>query len=58
MHETRRQNLEELSARLATLEAEHRQVKEENVRLKQENQLLRQKLDHYIRHYFGGQRNE
>jgi hypothetical protein len=24
----------------------------------QENRLLRQKLDHYIRHYFGGQRNE
>ncbi len=58
MHETPRQNWEQLSARLATLEAEHQQVKEENVRLKQENDLLRQKLDHYIRHYFGGQRNE
>jgi transposase len=26
--------------------------------LEAENRLLRQKLDHYIRHYFGGQRNE
>ena len=31
---------------------------QENIRLKNENQLLRQKLDKYIRHYFGGQRNE
>jgi transposase len=36
--------VEELSARVVTLEAE--------------NRLLRQKLDQYIRHYFGGQRNE
>jgi transposase len=36
--------MEELSARVVTLEAE--------------NRLLRQKLDQYIRHYFGGQRNE
>jgi transposase len=43
--------VEELSARVATLETE-------NVRLQTENRLLRQKLDHYIRHYFGGQRNE
>jgi transposase len=35
---------EEMSARVVALEAE--------------NRLLRQKLDHYIRHYFGGQRNE
>jgi len=45
------QKFEELSGRVATLEAE-------NARLQQENQLLRQKLEHYIRHYFGGQRNE
>lgn len=35
---------EELSARFVALELE--------------NRLLRQKLDQYIRHYFGGQRNE
>lgn len=35
---------EEMSARVVALEAE--------------NRLLRQKLDQYIRHYFGGQRNE
>ena len=35
---------EELSARVVALELE--------------NRLLRQKLDQYIRHYFGGQRNE
>ena len=49
---------EELNARVATLEAENNRVTQENVRLKNENQLLRQKLDLYIRHYFGGQRNE
>jgi transposase len=38
------QKVDELSARVVTLEAE--------------NRLLRQKLDQYIRHYFGGQRNE
>jgi transposase len=43
--------VEELSARVTTLEME-------NTRLQTENRLLRQKLDHYIRHYFGGQRNE
>jgi len=35
---------EEMSARIVALEME--------------NRLLRQKLDQYIRHYFGGQRNE
>ena len=30
----------------------------DNTRLREENRLLRQKLDHFIRHYFGGQRNE
>jgi transposase len=49
---------EELSARVATLEAENARVTQENLQLKNENQLLRQKLDQYIRHYFGGQRNE
>jgi len=43
--------VEELTARVATLETE-------NTRLQTENRLLRQKLDQYIRHYFGGQRNE
>jgi len=52
------QKLEELSARVAALEEENIRVKEENARLKSENRLLRQKLDQYIRHYFGGQRNE
>lgn len=33
-------------------------LREENARLHQENRLLRQKPDHYIRQYFGGQRNE
>jgi regulator of replication initiation timing len=42
---------EEMSTRVATLETE-------NTRLQNENRLLRQKLDQYIRHYFGGQRNE
>lgn len=37
------QKIDELSARVVTLELE--------------NRLLRQKLDQYIRHYFGGQRN-
>src|SRR5476651_3167 len=40
-----------MSARVAKLEAE-------NTRLKNENRMLRQKLDQYIRHHFGGQRNE
>jgi transposase len=38
------QKVEELSARVVALEIE--------------NRLLRQKLDQYIRHYFGGSRNE
>jgi transposase len=38
------QKVEELSARVGALEME--------------NRLLRQKLDQYIRHYFGGSRNE
>lgn len=38
------QKFEEMSTRVVALETE--------------NRLLRQKLDHYIRHYFGGQRNE
>lgn len=42
---------EEMSARVVALETE-------NARLQNENRLLRQKLDQYIRHYFGGQRNE
>jgi hypothetical protein len=49
---------EELGARVTTLEAENTRVTQENLQLKNENQLLRQKLDQYIRHYFGGQRNE
>jgi hypothetical protein len=49
---------EKLSARVVTLEAENTRVAQENVRLQNENRLLRQKLDQYIRHYFGGQRNE
>ena len=49
---------EELSARVATLEAENTRVTHETLQHKNENQLLRQKLDQYIRHYFGGQRNE
>jgi transposase len=50
--------VEELSARVAALEADNTRLREENARLHQENRLLRQKLDQYIRHYFGGQRNE
>src|SRR5271156_6820461 len=38
------EKLEEMSARVVALETE--------------NRLLRQKLDQYIRHYFGGSRNE
>src|ERR1035438_3604839 len=45
------QKVEELSGRVATLETD-------NTRLQTENRLLRQKLDQYIRHYFGGSRNE
>ena len=50
--------LEELSARVAGLAADNTRLRDENARLHQENRLLRQKLDQYIRHYFGGQRNE
>jgi transposase len=50
--------VEELSTRVAALEADNTRLREENARLHQENRLLRQKLDQYIRHYFGGQRNE
>jgi transposase len=50
--------VEELSARVVALEADNTRLREENVRLHQENRLLRQKLDQFIRHYFGGQRNE
>jgi hypothetical protein len=45
------QKMEELSARVTALEAE-------NTRLQQESQVLRQKLAQYVRHYFGGRRNE
>src|ERR1039458_6803335 len=50
--------VEELSARVAVLEADNTRLREENARLRDENRQLRQKLDHFIRHYFGGQRNE
>src|SRR5208283_3198104 len=50
--------VEELSARVAALEADNTRLREENARLQQENRLLRQRLDQFIRHYFGGQRNE
>jgi transposase len=52
------QKIEELSVRVAALEADNTCLQHDNARLVQENRLLRQKLDHYIRHYFGGQRNE
>jgi transposase len=65
MHETWPQKFAELSARVACLEAENQAIKQErehlrqdNQRLQQENELLRRKVDHYIRYYFGGQRNE
>jgi len=45
------QKVEELSTRVVALETE-------NTRLQNENRLLRQKIDQYIRRYFGGQRNE
>jgi transposase len=50
--------VDELSVRVAALESDNARLREENARLHQENRLLRQKLDQYIRHYFGGQRNE
>jgi transposase len=50
--------VEELSARVVVLETENIRVNQENSRLQNENRMLRQKLDLYIRHYFGGQRNE
>ena len=50
--------VEELSARVVALETENIRVNQENSRLQNENLMLRQKLDLYIRHYFGGQRNE
>ncbi|HEY3861028.1 MAG TPA: IS66 family transposase [Verrucomicrobiae bacterium] len=49
---------EELSARMSALETQNTGLREENTQLRTENRLLRQKLDQYIRHYFGGQRNE
>ena len=45
------EKFEEMRARVVVLETD-------NARLQQENRLLRQKLDQYIRHYFGGPRNE
>jgi len=50
--------LEELSARVSALETENALLREENTQFQTENRLLRQKLDQYIRHHFGGQRNE
>jgi transposase len=50
--------VEELSARGVALEAENTRLREETARLREENRLLRQKLDQFIRHYFGGTRNE
>ena len=50
--------VEELSPRVAALEADNTRLREEITRLREENRLLRQKLDQCIRHYFGGQRNE
>ncbi len=59
------QKFEELSARVSALETENAQVKQENKLLqaendqvKKENRLLGQKLEQFIRHYFGGRRNE
>lgn len=59
------QKFEELSGRVSALDKENAQIKEENHRLREENdqfkndnRLLRQKLDLFIRHYFGGRRNE
>jgi transposase len=59
------QKFEELSGRVSALEKENAQIKEDNHRLREENdqlkkdnRLLRQKLDQFIRHYFGGRRNE
>ena len=52
------QKFEELSVRFVALEVEHARLRAENAGLQTENRLLRQKLDQYIRHYFGGQRNE
>ena len=49
---------EELSARVSALETQNAGLREENTQLQTENRLLRQKLDQYIRHYFGGQHNE
>lgn len=42
----------------ATLLQKYEEMKARVVALEMENRLLRQKLDPYIRHYFGGQRNE
>jgi transposase len=59
------QKFGELNGRVSALEAENAQVKRENKRLKEENdqvkkenRLLGQKLEQFIRHYFGGRRNE
>ena len=42
----------------ATLLQKYEEMSARVVALEMENRLLRQKLDQYIRHYFGGQRNE
>lgn len=55
---TLQQQFEKLSARFVALEVAHARLQEDHARLQTENRLLRQKLDQYIRHYFGGQRNE
>jgi len=50
--------VEESGARVAALEGENGRLREENAQLRLENRLLHQSLDQFIRHYFGGQRNE
>lgn len=59
------QKFEEQSLRLSVLEKENGDIKQENQhlrvendQLKKENHLLSQKLDRFIRHYFGGRHNE
>lgn len=42
----------------STLLEKYEDMRARIVALEAENRLLRQKLDQYIRHYFGGQRNE
>jgi transposase len=50
--------LEAVNKDLASRNQENERLHSRNEELERENQLLRRKLDHLVRHYFGGTKNE